>query len=130
MPTKQPLSAILFANDVARLSAFYVEALGLTLASHHEGWDVLTSAGSQVIIHAIPPHIAADIAIATPAVRREDTAIKLAFAVANIAAARFLASRHGGEVDPVEREWRLEDSVVCDGHDPEGNVFQLREQLP
>jgi hypothetical protein len=30
-------------------------------------------------------------------------------------------------MNPVEREWRFEDAKVCDGHDPEGNVFQLRQ---
>jgi predicted enzyme related to lactoylglutathione lyase len=128
MSTTKPLGAVLFAKDVARVCAFYTEVIELKLASNHGGRSVLTSAGSQLTIHAIPPHLAATIEIKTPATRREETPIKLVFAVASLAAARARAEKHGGEVDPVEREWRLVDSMVCDGHDPEGNVFQLREE--
>jgi hypothetical protein len=29
----------------------------------------------------------------------------------------------------VEREWEFEGAKVCDGHDPEGNVFQIRQAV-
>jgi hypothetical protein len=53
--------------------------------------------------------------------------VKLAFPVASIAQARAAAAGLGGQVDPLEREWRFGANKVCDGHDPEGNVLQLRE---
>jgi predicted enzyme related to lactoylglutathione lyase len=59
-------------------------------------------------------------------VRREDVPVKLVFAVVDIVAARNSAAERGGAVDPVDREWGFEGFKVCDGHDPEGNVFQLR----
>ena len=37
------------------------------------------------------------------------------------------AARHGGALDPTAREWQFQSQRVCDGHDPEGNVIQLRE---
>jgi len=30
-------------------------------------------------------------------------------------------------MNAVEREWELRGANVCDGHDPEGNIFQLRQ---
>ena len=38
-----------------------------------------------------------------------------------------LADGLGGLVDPPEREWTAGGLRACDGHDPEGNVLQLRE---
>jgi predicted enzyme related to lactoylglutathione lyase len=76
-----------------------------------------------------PARIAEQIQIASPPVRREDTAVKLWFAVPSLAAARSLVARLGGELNGPEREWQFEGDRVCDGHDPEGNVFQLREEL-
>jgi hypothetical protein len=32
-------------------------------------------------------------------------------------------------MNAVEREWEFEGAKVCDGHDPEGNVFQLRQAV-
>jgi hypothetical protein len=30
-------------------------------------------------------------------------------------------------MNAVDREWELEGAKVCDGCDPEGNVFQIRQ---
>jgi hypothetical protein len=30
-------------------------------------------------------------------------------------------------MNAADREWEFEGAKVCDGHDPEGNVFQLRQ---
>jgi len=35
----------------------------------------------------------------------------------------------GGQLNSTAREWKFRDTRVCDGHDPEGNMFQLRETL-
>jgi len=47
--------------------------------------------------------------------------------VPSIAASRETAAKLGGELNPPEREWEFDQAKVCDGHDPEGNVFQLRQ---
>ena len=49
------------------------------------------------------------------------------FAVEDIAHARNRAAERGGAMKAVEREWEFERARVCDGYDPEGNVFQLRQ---
>ncbi len=44
----------------------------------------------------------------------------------SLAQARSAAAALGGQVDGAEREWRFQVFTVCDGHDSERNVFQLR----
>jgi len=97
-------------------------------AQTQEGFAVLGRPPSQLVIVRIPPAIADTIRTARPPVPREDTPIKLVFAVDDIARARARASDLGGAVKPAEREWQFDGATVCDGHDPEGNVFQLRQR--
>lgn len=118
--------AVLYGKDVARLSAFYARVAGLTLVEGDATWSRLTAAGFELIVHAIPPAIAAGIVIASPPERREETPIKLLLPVADLATARAAAAELGGELNGPDLEWRFADLTVCDGHDPEGNVFQLR----
>ena len=53
----------------------------------------------------------------------------LIFPVASLAAARTRAAQAGGMLKPAECEWALDGHRRCDGHDPESNVFQLRERV-
>jgi predicted enzyme related to lactoylglutathione lyase len=83
-----------------------------------------------LVLHAIPTHIAESISISEPPEIREETPIKLFFPVASISQARAAAPALGGQVGPVEREWEFWCIRACDGYDPEGNVFQLRQNVP
>ncbi len=58
---------------------------------------------------------------------REDTPLKLCLPVPSIAPGRALASSLGGQLNPPAKEWAARGFRACDGTDPEGNVFQLRE---
>jgi catechol 2,3-dioxygenase-like lactoylglutathione lyase family enzyme len=126
-PTALASGAVVYAKDADRLAAFYGRVAGLAVLEARAGWSVLGSAAHQLVVHAIPPQIAASIEIAAPPERRAASALKLVFVVPSLAAARPLAAALGGVLDPPEREWVYRDSRVCDGHDPEGNVIQLRE---
>lgn len=121
--------AVLYVKDPARLSRFYEVVAGFTLADLQPEFVVLEARGFQFVIVKMPQHIADSIEITEPPARREDTPIKLIFSVASIAQARAGAQALGGELNPPEREWSFKDARVCDGHDPEGNIFQLRETL-
>jgi predicted enzyme related to lactoylglutathione lyase len=57
-----------------------------------------------------------------------DTALKPVFDVESIAAARDSAFKLRGGIDAVEREWTFRGRRLCNGHDPEGNVLQLRQR--
>jgi predicted enzyme related to lactoylglutathione lyase len=120
------IGAVLYAKDLQRLTEFYSAVAGLQVQIIREGFAVLGQRPSQLVIVRIPRRISESISIETPPILREDTPIKLVFIVANITAARKSAAERGGNVRPGASEWQFEGAKVCDGHDPEGNVFQLR----
>lgn len=121
--------AVIYAKDLTRVSAFYAGALGFHVTHSEPDYVVLESPAFQLVIVAIPAHIAESIDVAEPPVRRSDTPIKLVFPVASIEAARATAASCGGQLSPPECEWQFQGFRVCDGHDPEGNVVQFRERL-
>jgi predicted enzyme related to lactoylglutathione lyase len=118
--------AVVYAKDVARVSRFYAQVCGLEIVHEVADHVVLEADGYELVVVEIPAAIAVNIRIETPPLRRENTAVKLVFWVENIAAARTAAQAAGGELNPPEREWQFQGARVCDGHDPEGNVIQLR----
>ena len=121
------MGAVLYAKDLDRLVAFYSTVAGIEPRSVEKGFAVLGSAPSQLVIVRIPKRIADTIDITTPVEPREDTALKLVFGVEDIGRARVRAAELGGAVNAVDREWQFDGDTVCDGHDPEGNIFQLRQ---
>jgi predicted enzyme related to lactoylglutathione lyase len=78
--------------------------------------------GVLFALHAIPAASAAQIAIADPPRRRGDTAIKFTFHVDDLEAARAQLANHGAQMSEIVASGDL---ALCDGIDPEGNVFQI-----
>jgi len=120
--------AVLYARDVARVAAFYVRALGLAVAHEEPAHVVLESPAFQLVVLAIAANTA-DAAPATPPARRTGAAVKLVFFVPSIDAARAAALEAGGALNGPERQWTFQQHLVCDGHDPEGNVVQVRQPM-
>lgn len=120
-------SAVLYAKNLAKLQAFYQGVLLLRVEHAEPDHAVLASPVSRLTIIQIPEAIASSINIADPPERRTETPIKLVFDVDNIATARDKAVGFGGELDQPEREWIYQGARLCDGHDPEGNVLQVRQ---
>ena len=125
MATEFRAGAVLYSRDPTLLQAFYQEVLGLDVEHSELDHVVLASSAFQLVIVRATPATAPE--RDRVAVRREDAAIKLAFGVPSIAAARALAPARGGEFLPPDREWDFQGDRVCDGQDPEGNVIQLRQ---
>ena len=121
------IGAVLYAKDLDRLVEFYSSVAGIQPQAMEKGFAILGSRPSQFVILRIPRRIADTIDIETPPELREDTALKLVFGVEDIAHARERAAALDGAMNAVEREWEFEGAEVCDGHDPEGNIFQLRQ---
>lgn len=119
--------AVLYAKDMRRLAAFYSAVAGLVEVQRERDFTLLENRAAQLTIVAVPERIAAKIEIASPPRRRQETPVKLFFVVASVDAIREVVAELGGALDPREREWKFRSWRVCDGHDPEGNVFQLRE---
>lgn len=110
-----------------RVSKFYETIDCLAIIEAGDGHIVLEGNGFQLTVVAMPAHIAAGVEIADPPYRREGTPIKFVYFALSILAAREQVEAFGGQLNSVEREWQFQDARVCEGHDPEGNVFQLRE---
>jgi len=122
--------ATVYAKDLDRVSRFYQEVCELQLAESGDDFVALERGPIQLVVVRIPEKFAQTIEIALPPQRREDTALKLMFVVRSIADARHAAVRLGGVIDGAGKEWEFRGMRVCDGHDPEGNVLQLRESAP
>ncbi|MDX2037025.1 MAG: VOC family protein [Isosphaeraceae bacterium] len=118
---------VIFVKELERLVRFYGETCGMTRVHGDESHVVLDAGGLEVVIHAISPHVAAMIEISDPPEIREENPIKICFPVSSIEAARATAEALGGRIGPREKEWAGPGYRACDGYDPEGNVFQVRE---
>jgi predicted enzyme related to lactoylglutathione lyase len=119
--------AVIYAKDIQRLAAFYINVAGFKENSATSDFVVLETSAFQLVIVRMPDSIAETIQISAPPVRREDTPIKPIFPVSSIAAARAQAPAFGGALNPPQQEWQFQGHIICDGNDPEGNVIQLRE---
>lgn len=118
---------LVYAKDLARLSAFYRDVLGGVLLTADADHHVIATADQQVVVHAIPPVIADTFTIDVPPVLREEAAFKPFFTVDSLAAARERAHRHGGGV--FEEGWQGPGFDVRNAFDCEGNIFQVRERI-
>lgn len=82
-----------------------------------------------LVIHGIPSEIAAHIQVATPPIQRSETALNIFLPVPRIEVARQQAQSLGGGIAGQSAVWSTATCRACDGCDPEGNVFQIREAL-
>jgi predicted enzyme related to lactoylglutathione lyase len=121
--------AVVYVKDLLLTSLFYQNILNLLLVQQEQDFIVLKKENFDLILVKTPAEIAATIHISSPPGLREDTPIKLVFPVAKLSKARELASQYGGHIHTKEQEWDFQYYRVCDGLDPEGNIFQLREAI-
>ncbi len=125
MPGPARAGALIYAKELQLLSQFYQQLLGMKLLNASTDMHVLESADFQLLIHAIPPHIASTFEISVPPEPREETAIKLFFTVASLQQAAALSATLGGRM--MDQAWNGPGFTVRNALDPEGNIFQLRE---
>lgn len=127
MPGPARTGVLIYAKHLARMSAFYEQLLGAQVLHADAEHRVLQAPDVQLIIHAIPPHIASTFEVAVPPVPREEQAIKPFFTVASLAQAEGVVLACGGLVcGPVWPAPGLRVRNVCD---PEGNILHLRETV-
>jgi predicted enzyme related to lactoylglutathione lyase len=120
------LTAMVFAKDLDAMRAFYADGLGLVVdaAASTPGYVVLTAAGIRLSLHALPDHVAARITIDDPPALRSDSAIKLLFSVADVAATSDRLAGLGAQM------FETTTDDAADGADPEGNVFRIHAVEP
>jgi predicted enzyme related to lactoylglutathione lyase len=129
MSSKPKSSAVVFAKDIERVADFYRIVLGVSAIYSDKDHIVLDGDGFQLVIHGIPKEIAATIEIKNPPLVRDEMPIKICFPVESIQASRNKAAELGGQIRPKNNEWEARGFRACDGFDPEGNVFQVRESI-
>ncbi len=118
------VGAVIYAKNLGPLTNFYRELLIAEVLHSDAEYAVLQSPDIQLVVHAIPQHIASTFEISVPPAPREETAIKLFFAVPSLEWARGVVSNLGGIVQtPL---WKGPGFKACNAVDPEGNVFQIR----
>jgi predicted enzyme related to lactoylglutathione lyase len=118
-------AAVLFTIHLKPMAQFYEQVAGMHVRPAGDDHIVLDKNTFRLVVHQIPEQHARSIVISTPPKVREASAIKLCFAVESIARSRAVAANLGGCVYASDREWQYEGTTVCDGWDPDGNVFQL-----
>jgi predicted enzyme related to lactoylglutathione lyase len=116
-------AAVLFTINLRSLAHFYERVADMRVIRTEDDHIGLETGSFRLTIHQIPERHAKSITIATPPVVREGGALKLALPVQDIAQARETAVQLGGMIYGREREWFYEGSTICDGYDPDGNVF-------
>lgn len=123
------LLATVYAQDLQRLAGFYERLLSLARLEAQGSFVLLADAAGtlELVIVQVPEPMAAQIDITAPPQVREDTPIKLSFAVPAIEALRERIAAAGGQLKPADAGWAWRGARHLDGVDPEGNVFQLRE---
>lgn len=120
---------ILFAKDMEKMTTFYEVVIGLRRVQTPDDSDefvALDAGGIHLCLHRIPEHYAREIEIATPPVAREGTPIKVCFHAPDVRRTRGELEFRGAMLGPVREFGHLH---LCDGTDPEGNVFQLSNRF-
>ena len=123
---------LIYAKDLALLAAFYCELLSMSEVHASQELVVLRSSDGRLrngdlIVHQIPVHIAETIAVESPPVLRDDTAIKPFFVVASFVEAHARATSLGGAL--VGPQYEGPGFRLTNAYDPEGNIIQLREPI-
>lgn len=118
-------SVVLWVENLAAAKTFYQQLLSAEVVDDSPTFIRVVSPANEVLLHLVPEQYREG--IATPPDIREQVSIKPIFSVASIARARTAVAALAGDVYTRETEKIYAGSRYCDGHDTEGNVFQLAE---
>lgn len=118
---------VIFAKDVDKVSAFYVQTLNLSVVEAETTHRVLQRSDLELVVHSIPENIASGIAIKDPPTVRGSNPMKPVFLVADLNAVRLAAEATGGALNAAADGWEIRGTLVLDGYDPEGNVIQFKQ---
>jgi predicted enzyme related to lactoylglutathione lyase len=118
---------VLFVADIDRVASFYREVGGMQRVAGDREHAVLETDGFQLVVHQQKGEPGAVRGSHGGVSVREDACWKLCLPVPSIEAARSRAAMLDGFIKPARYEWPAPGFRACDGNDPEGNVFQVRE---
>ena len=115
---------MLYVRDLARMREFYANVLqaGPINTEWTETWAFFNAGGAGFGLHAIPAKDAGGSEPPSPSPKREQSPVKLIFAVKDVPTERerLTALR----ITVLQRAWQ-EPAESFDCVDPEGNIFQI-----
>lgn len=126
MTTLPSTCMVLFVRDVPRMTSFYCTVAAMELLHQESSYAILSIQGFELVIHALYGEASLPYSNTETVAVREDSYTKLCLPVTSIAIARAHANELGGAIKSFSHEWAARGFRACDGHDPEGNVFQVR----
>jgi catechol 2,3-dioxygenase-like lactoylglutathione lyase family enzyme len=101
---------ILFTANLAEMTAFYRDVVGLEVAGREDGWVDFYAGACGLALHAGPSKVGA-------------RPPKIVFHTADVAGARAALVKRGlAHAGPVKSTSSFD---MCDCKDPDGNAFQL-----
>jgi predicted enzyme related to lactoylglutathione lyase len=118
---------ILYVQDVERLATFYRNAFSLSVVEHiKDEWAVLKAGACEIALHRVgEPYRVPD-----PSAWKAASNAKLVMTVdCEIAGVRAELVAKGVAMGEIKSYPGLT-GPLCDGTDPEGNVFQLSQKPP
>lgn len=118
---------ILFVRDVEKLKQFYAGVLNLSVIEEDaQQWVLLNAGNANIGLHKIGEHYLEAVSNGY----KFDGNTKIVFAIEDdIKLVRQQLLNHNVAMQEV-KTFEGYDYLVCDGEDPEGNVFQLKQRKP
>jgi extradiol dioxygenase family protein len=119
--------SMLYVKDLALMRKFYGGVLQTPPINTEwtDTWALFDVGGTKFALHAIPAKHVEEIELSSPT-KRERSAVKLVFAVGDVAAE--LARLGAMGVTALQRSWQVP-GESCDCVDPEGNIFQIAARI-
>ncbi|MEM6822307.1 MAG: hypothetical protein AAF558_10250 [Verrucomicrobiota bacterium] len=116
---------VIYAGQLNRLADFYTAAFDLAVVEHSDESIVLRHGTFELVILETTASSTLEHS-SGPARPRESTPIKPAYFLdGDFETIREQVITGGGSLS-APKSWKFNGNLVCDGWDPEGNIFQLR----
>lgn len=115
------LGLVIYATQLEKLSAFYTEVFDLAVIESEAFFYILSNGITEIVL--LETEFSKQLEITE---HRSETAIKPAFFIDTpLKEIKRRVLKHGGHMFPA-KTWEFGGRTVCDGCDPDGNVFQCR----
>lgn len=119
-------AAIIYAEDLASVAAFYEQTLQLERIEAEPTHVLLRRSSVEVVVVQSPEDRRATGSASDPPALRTGTPLKVSFLVNDLEQVRRAALATGGGLKAQSSMWIWRDHQYLDGNDPEGNVVQFR----